>query len=453
VRVDTALELVFAAGIVVAALALGAAFFAKVGRGTLVAAATVVGIGAAAAWVGFAFELDRSAALAAAGLTVCFAACLGALGVLEGVLRARRLDEELRVAESRLRELIEREAAERAEELERTLARARADSASRLAEEERRISDARRTEMTERERRAGAELGDALTLVERRVEKRLTEWSGDLDRLQQALAGRLAELSQRQQELFAKAQAHLEAEATQVKTASEDQRETVKRLREEFERLTEEAASAARRDIEVHEAERRRSLHEVSERLRQRERELRDRIGAEENEAVRRIQAGFADVERRQVEQLTRIVDRTASRLSEAAVEEFSKAVKAARDDAAKRLSRELDRAVAQFSHDAQSVLAERLAQVSDSGAARIDRKLGETVNSLERRRDEFLTEFQRRLSDAEGELRSQIRAIGADAEAERAVLEARVHELTRRLENALTEAESSLQGASRSDY
>src|SRR5207248_10800763 len=161
--------------------------------------------------------------------------------------------------------------------------------------------------------------------------------------------------------------------------------------------------------------------HEVSERLRQRERELRDRIAAEETDAVRRIQAGFADVERRQIDQLTRIVDRTATRLSVAAVEQFSATVKAARDDAAKRLSRELERAVAQFSHDAQSVLGERLAQVSDAGASRVDRKLSEILASIEHRRDEFLSDFQRRFGDAEIELGSQIRAIAADAEAERA--------------------------------
>jgi hypothetical protein len=50
-----------------------------------------------------------------------------------------------------------------------------------------------------------------------------------------------------------------------------------------------------------------------------------------------------------------------------------------------------------------------------------------------------------------ETELRSQIRALGADAEAEREVLEARVHELTRRLETAVNAAESSLEGAFRS--
>jgi hypothetical protein len=270
--------------------------------------------------------------------------------------------------------------------------------------------------------------------------------------MQQALTTRLGELAQRQRDALAEAHTRLEADTEQLKSASEDQRTILSKLREEFERAAQEAATAARREVEVHEAERRRSLHEVSERLRQRERELRERIGTEETEAVRRIQAGFSDVERRQIDQLSRIVDRTANRLSEASVEQFSAAVKAAREDAAKRLSRELDRAVAQFVHDAQSVLAERLAQVSDAGAARVDRKLTQIVGRIEERRDEFLTDFQRRISDAEAELRSQIRGIGADAEAERAVLEARLLDLTRRLESAVTAAESSLEGAFRTE-
>ncbi|HZE29505.1 MAG TPA: hypothetical protein VE055_05365 [Gaiellaceae bacterium] len=95
-------------------------------------------------------------------------------------------------------------------------------------------------------------------------------------------------------------------------------------------------------------------------------------------------------------------------------------------------------------------MLAERLAQVSDSGATRVDRKLTEIVTRIEQRRDEFVADFQRRFSDVEAELRSKIRAIGADAEAEREVLEARVLDLTRRLETAVAAAESSLEGAFR---
>src|SRR5439155_1691402 len=234
--------------------------------------------------------------------------------------------------------LVERETVQRGEELERTLARARAETSSRLAEDERKLGEARRSELAQRERRLAGELGEALALVERRVEQRLTEWSGDLDRIQQGLTTRLAELAERQRDAVAEAQSRLETEMEQLKSASEDQRAILAKLREEFERAAGEAGTAARREVEVHESERRRALHEVSERLRQRER-----------------------------------------------------------------------------GH-----------------------------------RDEFLADFQRRFSDVEAELRSQIRAIGADAEAEREVLEARVHDLTRRLETAVTAAESSLEGAFR---
>jgi hypothetical protein len=452
VTAETIVQIGFAVGVLLVGVAVAAALSGRGSQRMLALIAGLLGLGAVAGWVVFALDVDRGTAVAAGGLTVCFAAALLTIPLCAGLARSRRVDAELEEAETKLHELVERETTRRAEELERTLTRARADSSSRIAEEERKLADARRSEMTQRERRVASELGEALGLVERRVEQRLAEWSGDLDRMQQALTTRLAELAQRQRDAVAEAQTRLEADTEQLKSASEEQRTILAKLREEFERAAQEAGTAARREVEVHEAERRRALHEVSERLRQRERELRERITAEETEAVRRIQAGFSDVERRQIDQLSRIVDRTANRLSEASVEQFSAAVKTAREDAAKRLSRELDRAVAQFAHDAQSVLAERLAQVSDAGAARVDRKLTQIVARIEQRRDEFLTDFQRRITDAEAELRSQIRTIGADAEAERAVLEARMLDLTRRLESAVNAAESSLEGAFRTE-
>ena len=447
---ETAVQIAFAVGVLVVGSAIAAALSGRVSRRVLVGIAGLVGLAAVGSWIVFALDVERGTAVAAGGLSVCLAAALLTIPLRSGLARSRRVNEDLNVAETALRDLVERETAKRADELERTLARARADSSSRLAEEDRKLADARLSELNQRERRLAAELGETVALVERRVEQRLSEWAGDLDRMQQGLTTRLGELAQRQRDAVAEAQARLEADTQQLKSASEDQRTILAKLRQEFERAAEEAGTAARREVEVHESERRRALHEVSERLRQRERDLRERIAAEETEAVRRIQSGFADVERRQIDQLSRIVDRTANRLSEAAVEQFSTTVKAAREDAAKRLSRELDRAVAQFAHDAQSVLAERLAQVSDAGAARVDRKLTEIVRRIEQRRDEFLDDFQRRFSDVEAELRSQIRGLGADAEAEREVLEARVHELTRRLETAVNAAESSLEGAFR---
>jgi hypothetical protein len=438
VRRETIFELLFAAGVVVAATALAGAALERFGRRALVALAVLVAGMATGAWVSFALQSGREVAVAAGGLTVCAAAVVAGIGVLQAVARGRRIEQQLAEAEGRLRGVVERDTESRAAELERTLARARAESVSLLAVEERRIAEERRSAMAERERRATAELAEALALVERRVEQRLADWASDLDRAQQTLTTQLTQLGHQQREALAEAHARFEADAAELKAAREDQRSMVTRLREDLERAAQETAEATRQELETHEAERRRALHEVSERLRQRERELLDRVASEEAEAVRRIQAGFQVAERRQVEQLERVVDRAASRISEGAVEQFAVAMKGARDDAARRFARELERAIAQFTREAQTVLAERMAQVSDAGAQRLDRRLSEVSAGLERQRDESLETLQRRLADVEGELRSQVHAIAADAEAERAVLEARLHELARRIEKAL---------------
>ena len=183
----------------------------------------------------------------------------------------------------------------------------------------------------------------------------------------------------------------------------------------------------------------------MAERLRQRERELRERVAAEEAEAIQRIQVGFADTERRQLDQLKRVVERTADSFSEAISKQFAEAIRSSRDDAAQRLSRELDRAVNHFAKEAQGVLAERLAHVADAGRQRLERRLSEIGSTLEHERDELVAELQRRVGDAELELRSQVQALAADAEAERTVLNARLQDLQRRIDEALSEASSRL--------
>ena len=305
---ETAAQIAFAAGVVLVAAGVASALSGRGSRLELFGIAGLLGLAATAGWVVVALDVDRGTAVAAGGLTVCCAAALLTLPLRAGLGRSRRIDAELDEAETALRELVERETVRRGEELERTLARARAETSSRLAEDERKLAEARRSELAQRERRLAGELGEALALVERRVEQRLTEWSGDLDRIQQGLTTRLAELAQSQREAVGEAQSRLETEMEQLKAASEDQRAILVRLREEFERAAGEAGTAARREVEVHESERRRALHEVSERLRQRERDLRDRIAAEETDAVRRIQSGFADVEKAliAIRQLTR---------------------------------------------------------------------------------------------------------------------------------------------------
>ena len=96
------------------------------------------------------------------------------------------------------------------------------------------------------------------------------------------------------------------------------------KLREEVERATEQSIESARAELETHAVERRQALHELNERLRLRERELRDALEREQNEALQSIQMTFKDVERRLVERLERVVDRTTAQHVDAAAMQFS---------------------------------------------------------------------------------------------------------------------------------
>ena len=439
------LELVFAAAVVVVFASVAAAVADRISRRALLAIGGAITLAALAAWVLFALDPSRELAVAAGGLTVCAALEAATLGLQRLLERARRLDEELQEAEARFDAVVSAEARARAAELERTLARARADSLSKLVAEERKIGEERRLALSERERRASAELSEALGQVEQRVAHRLAELSTDLERTEQALSTQLKALADRQKQLMSQAEARLVLETERLDAASEAQRERLSALEAQFSRTAGEIAQAGQEELESHERDRRRALHEVAERLRQRERELRERIAAEEAEAIQRIQAGFADIERRQLDQLKRVVERTAASFSEAVSKQFADAIRNARDDAAQRLSRELDRAVQHFAKEAQSVLAERLAHVADAGGQRLERKLSQIGTTLEHERDELVAELQRRIGDAEIELRSQVQALAADAEAERTVLNARLQDLQRRIDEALAEAGSRL--------
>ena len=73
---------------------------------------------------------------------------------------------------------------------------------------------------------------------------------------------------------------------------------------------------------------------------------------------------------------------------------------------------------------------------------ARNDKQIG---SSLEHEQHELVAELQRRIGEAESELRSHVQALAADAEAERTVINARLNELRRRIEELVAEAESRL--------
>ena len=431
----TVAQIVFAAAAAMAALTVLAVAFDRVRRRILTALAVLDGVAAAAAWIAFGLRPDRNIAAAAGGITVAFVVQLTAVKLHDLLRAARRVDDQLARAQGRLNSMIAREAEERAVELERTLVRARADSASMLAEQERRMAEERRSAAVERARVAEDELGKALSAAQQQVEVRLIAWTDDLERAQRGVTDQLSQLAHRQKQLIAEAETRIASDAERLEAESEQQRASLVRLRDELARASQEAVAAGTAELEGYASERRRSLHELNERIRKRERQLTELIEREETDATRRIQAGFADVERRQLEQLERILARATSSYSDAATQQFADTVKSSREAAAVRLSRELDRAVQAFAREAQTVLADRLAQVGDAGAQRLERRQAEVAAGLDRQRGDAVEAFEARLLQAEQELRRRLDTLAADTEAERAVLDARLRELAKRID------------------
>jgi hypothetical protein len=370
------------------------------------------------------------------------AACAAGL-VLGGcvlVLRKVRQHEELLAREiergkTEFDVVVERELALRSEELEHTLARVRAESLSLLAEEERRIADERRRDVAERERDATLKLDNQLLAVQAAVEQRVADWAGDVEKLKAGLDAELKRIEARHRQLMVEIGGKLEQDADGLQSQIEEQRQTVARLRQDLAQAANTVIEQSAHELEQHAAERRRALHEVAERLRKREHDLQELVEREGNEAAQRVQLALGDVERRQVEQLQRLVTRETTRYSEAASAQFDTAIRTAREEAARRLSRELDLAVERFAREAEGVLTERVNHVSDAAAQRVEERLARLRGGLDRQRDDALHLLEERAHQVESSLRERLHEIAADAESERGIIDARLHELARRLE------------------
>ena len=299
------------------------------------------------------------------------------------------------------------EVAERSQELERTLARLRADALSGYAEEERRIAEERRRDVAERERDATAKLGEQLLAAQRAVEQRLAEWASDVEKLQEGLTVEVKKLETKQRQLIADVEAtdRPGGRSAARRRSTRSGRASPGCARSSPSSRT-TCSQAASTELEQHSGERRRALQELADRMRRRERDLQEIIEREGNEAAQRIQMALGDVERRQVEALGRVVERAAARYSEAASQQFDAAIRTAREEAARRLGRELELAVERFAREAEGVLQERVSQVSDAAAARVEERLSRLLGTLERNRDDALASLEDRAHEVELGLR-----------------------------------------------
>jgi hypothetical protein len=284
--------------------------------------------------------------LAATLVVALFALVLLWLAVRRARGRTVATSEIVQASREQLRSAVEQETATLLEEIRLTVARARADTASLLAEEERRRSEEQRTALARREQEVSSALAAAMADIERRVEERLRGFTHDVDRAQTHLQAQLSRLDQRQRQAIADVEARVEAEAAELGSTADEQRKAVLRLRDELERAASATVMEALAQLEEQTVERRRAIDEITDRLRARETAIAEAIEKAETDARGRLEVAFLDFERRQMERLERSVAREIERHVQTAVTAFDARMREVREDAASRLGRELDRAV-----------------------------------------------------------------------------------------------------------
>jgi hypothetical protein len=429
---ELVLEIAFAAALAVVAVSLVAVAFARVPDRLLLGSAVALGVvalgGAVVAGLEIAEATDDDTTLllvTAGGLLVAALCQTGLFLLARGQRRFADIERVGEEARARLELYLEQHAEERRAEIERTLARERAEASHALGEQERRLTDERRDTVARQAEHARVQLTDAVADAQGRLETRLMAWAADLERSQRELEGQLAKLSQRQKQALEDYDARLRADAERLAAASEEQRKALVQLRSEFERLVTQAVEEGRAELEAHATERRRALLEVDERLRRRDREIREQIDREEAEFRSRVVAETAEVERRQLAQLEKSIDRAASRFSEDAERRFDAQIKESRDKSAERLSRELEKSIEEYVTRAESEVSDRIVHLARQTADRMERRLrdvaraadaqgeiaGDRLRHVTERLNEALADAERRIAEYERELDLRLEA------------------------------------------
>jgi hypothetical protein len=417
-------ELVFAAGLALVGLSLVGVALGRARERHLVSASVVLALGAVAAAGALVLNLvepftDSDALLlAAGGLAAAAVAELGLVAMTRALARTKELEQLSQRAHDDLATFVETEMRERMLELERLLARERANASHQLSEQERRLSEQRRDVVERQTERARVELTQAVSAVQERLERRLMAWAADLDRGQRELEAHLTALGERQREAAAAYEARLDADSERVEAASEEQRLALLKLREALQRLGTEFLEEGRSEIEIHAAERRRALHEVGERIRNRERALREQIDREEVEARTRLASGLVDAEKRHLASLERAFDRAATRLSEYAEKQFDTQIRESREKAAERLSRELEKAIEQFARQAEQDVASRIDDVARQTADKLQRRISDAARVGEAQHEvaaDRVRQLMERLDEAISAAEDRLAMLDAD--------------------------------------
>jgi hypothetical protein len=428
-------QIVCAASIVLAAVALLLAAFARGARRVAVAFSVAIGLLAAASAVALVLRPSTDLAISVAGTTAAFTASIGAIAMMTGLERARRIERELERGRAMLRSMLDKEVGLRVGELERILARARADSSSQLAEQERALTETRRHAIAEAEQAVQANLAQMLTEIQHDVEERIESWQRDLGRSESTLSREVSDLIRGLQGMVQETKARIQSDGERISAESEEQRALIARLREEMSESIEQALASNQDELDKFANERRRAIQDIAERLGRREHELLERVEREEAEAQRRIQAGVAEIERRQLEQLQRFAERTVSSVSDSHASQFEDAMREAREEAARRLHRELERGIGTFSRRAESLLGDRMRTLSDESASKMEARMNAGLEELRERADRSWAALEKRVADFELELRARLENLSAETESARSALAARAQRPQHRLD------------------
>jgi hypothetical protein len=322
--------------------------------------------------------------LAAALLLALLLCAALAFQVRRGRARAARTEQLVTEARRAVRAAAEDESATQSEALRVTIARAQADALSAYVADERRLSDQRRGELAVRERELSERMAELVAAVEQRVEERLRAWESDLERAQNALQGAVATLEQRMRQRIAEVEGRVAAESDELDATIDEQRAAAIRLREELEATTRDSLARALEELQIQADDRRRTIDELNERLRQHEQAVAEQIDGAESDARTRIEVAFAELERRQIEQLARSVEREIEVRSEAGAIEFDNRMRAIREEAADRLREELDRTAESFLRRADGLIAAELQQAMNAATQRLEGRIVELARQYE---------------------------------------------------------------------
>jgi uncharacterized protein YukE len=423
------LQIAFGVGIAVVALSLVGVVYDWISVRVLLAttAGLVSACAASAILLGLDLAGDRwdtsALVLATGGLGAAAVAEAGLAALSRGLGRLRALERLTQEALAELDSFVQQSTAEHTSELERTIARERANALHALGEQERRLAEERRDRIVVQVEQARGELTESVASVQERLERRLTAWAADLDRGQRELEARLGELAHRQDESLQAYESRLASDAEALDQAADEQRSILTQLRTDLDRRAREAFQEAQSELDVHTAERRRALQDVAEQLREREKAQREQLEREAGELQTHLASTLRDVQRRQLEALEKALERAAARLVEDAERRFDSQIKESREKSAERLSRELEKAMEQFARQAEKDVADRIASVAQTTAERLQKRIddlgrageaqyevsGGRMRLLAERLDEAVAGAEERISELEARIEIEV--------------------------------------------